>query len=360
VKEVKEQYENYEPTRAARLIQEFVLENLSNWYVRLNRKRYWGGEFDTDKLAAYQTLYTCLETTARLAAPVAPFYMEKLFRDLNGVTGRFDEPSVHLAAFPSHDASLIDRDLEERMTIAQTITSMVLGLRRKVNIKVRQPLNKIMVPVLNSQFRDKLVRVKDLILNEVNIKAIEYIDESEGVLVKKIKPDFKALGPKYGKQMKQIAAAVGKMNQHDISTIEKEGKIDLQIEGETIALGLDDVEIASEDIPGWLVATEGAITVALDITITEELRFEGIARELVNRIQNIRKESDFDVTDKVRIVMEKHDALTGVLERYGEYIGAQTLAESINFTDKLENNDSRKIEIDEKIKLKISVAKSER
>jgi isoleucyl-tRNA synthetase len=246
------------------------------------------------------------------------------------------------------------------MNIAQTITSMVLGLRRKVNIKVRQPLNKIMVPLLNNQFREKLERVKDLILNELNIKAIEYIDESEGVLVKKIKPDFKSLGPKYGKQMKQVAAAVGKMNQHDISTIEKEGKIDLQIDGETITLGLDDVEIASEDIPGWLVATEGAVTVALDITITEELRFEGIARELVNRIQNIRKESDFDVTDKVRIVMEQHDALTGVVERFGDYIGTQTLAESIAFTDKLDNNGSRKIEIDEKIKLKISVEKSER
>ena len=257
VKEVKEQYENYEPTRAARLIQEFVLENLSNWYVRLNRKRYWGGEFDTDKLAAYQTLYMCLETTARLAAPVAPFYMEKLFRDLNGVTGRFDEPSVHLAEFPSYDPSLIDSDLEERMNIAQTITSMVLGLRRKVNIKVRQPLNKIMVPVLNGQFRDKVDRVSDLILNELNIKSIEYIDETEGVLVKKIKPNFKTLGPKYGKQMKQVAAAVGRMDQHDINTMEKEGKIDLQIEDQTITLGMEDVEIASEDIPGWLVATEG-------------------------------------------------------------------------------------------------------
>ncbi len=360
MKEVKEQYENYEPTRAARLIQEFVLENLSNWYVRLNRKRYWGGEFDTDKLAAYQTLYMCLETTARLAAPVAPFYMEKLFRDLNGVTGRFDEPSVHLAEFPSYDPSLIDRDLEERMNIAQTITSMVLGLRRKVNIKVRQPLNKIMVPVLNGQFRDKVDRVSDLILNELNIKSIEYLDETAGVLVKKIKPNFKALGPKYGKQMKQVAAAVGRMDQHDINTMEKERKFDLQIEGQTITLGMEDVEIASEDIPGWLVATEGAITVALDITITDELRSEGIARELVNRIQNIRKESNFDVTDKVNIVIEHHDSFTDVVDRFGDYISTQTLAESIDFTDQLDNNDSRKIEIDDKIILKIRVAKSER
>jgi isoleucyl-tRNA synthetase len=360
VKEVKEHYENYEPTRAARLIQDFILENLSNWYVRLNRKRYWGGDFDTDKLAAYQTLFICLETTARLAAPIAPFYMEKLFRDLNSVTGRFDEPSVHLVEFPSHDEALIDRNLEERMNIAQSITSMVLGLRRKVNIKVRQPLNKIMVPVLNKQFRNKLERVKDLILNEVNVKSIEYIDENAGVLVKKIKPDFKVLGPKYGKQMKDIAAAIGRMSQQDINKMEKEGEIELDTGQGTITLGPDDVEIISEDIPGWLVATEGALTVALDITVTEELRFEGIARELVNRIQNIRKESNFEVTDKVNILLEQHHALTGVIERFGDYIGAQTLAENIAFTDQLDNNDSRKIEIDEKIKLKIRVAKTER
>jgi isoleucyl-tRNA synthetase len=358
VKEVQEQYENYEPTRAARLIQEFVLENLSNWYVRLNRKRYWGGEFDTDKLAAYQTLYVCLETVARLAAPVAPFYMEKLFRDLNNVTGRFDEASVHLVEFPSYDASLIDKDLEERMAVAQTITSMVLGLRRKVNIKVRQPLNNIMIPVLDTKFRDKLDKVKDLILNEVNVKTIDYLYDTEGVLVKKIKPDFKALGPKYGKLMKHIAAAVGNMNQKDISTIEKEGAVTLSVEGETITLALEDVEISSEDIPGWLVATENAITVALDITITEALRFEGIARELVNRIQNIRKESDFDVTDKVRVLIEHNRLLAETVEKHGQYISTQTLAESIDFTDKIQNGDARKIELEDDLVLRISVTKT--
>lgn len=358
VKEVQEQYENYEPTRAARLIQDFVLENLSNWYVRLNRKRYWGGEFDTDKLAAYQTLYTCLETVARLAAPVAPFYMEKLFRDLNEVTGRYAESSVHLVEFPSFDEALIDKALEERMSIAQTITSMVLGLRRKVNIKVRQPLNNIMIPVLDTSFRDKLDGVKDLILNEVNVKSIDYLYDTEGVLVKKIKPDFKALGPKYGKLMKHIAAAVAKMSQKDIATIEKEGAIDLHVENETITLSLDDVEITSEDIPGWLVATENAITVALDITITEELRFEGIARELVNRIQNIRKESDFDVTDKVNVLIEKNKLIAETIEKHGNYISAQTLAESIDLTDKMQDVNARKIELDEEIVLHISVTKS--
>ncbi len=358
VKEVEEQYENYEPTKAARLIQEFVLENLSNWYVRLNRKRYWGGDFDKDKLAAYQTLYACLETVARLAAPVAPFYMEKLFRDLNTVTGHYSEPSVHLVRFPSYDPKLVDRTLEERMGIAQNITSMVLGLRRKVNIKVRQPLNKIMVPVLNTSFRHKLDKVKELILNEVNVKSIEYLDETEGVLVKKIKPDFKVLGPKYGKQMKDVVSAVGKMNQHDISTIEREGAIDLQLAGEKISLSITDVEISSEDIPGWLVASEGAITVALDITITEELRFEGIARELVNRIQNIRKESNFDVTDKINILIEKHSALNETIARFGAYISSQTLAESIGFTDKINNDGHRRIELDDEISLNIKVSKT--
>ena len=358
VKEVQEQYENYEPTRAARLIQEFVLENLSNWYVRLNRKRYWGGEFDTDKLAAYQTLYTCLETVARLAAPVAPFYMEKLFRDLNDITGRFEEASVHLVAFPGYDAALIDKALEERMSIAQTITSMVLGLRRKVNIKVRQPLNNIMIPVLDTKFRDKLDGVKDLILNEVNVKSIDYLYDTEGVLVKKIKPDFKTLGPKYGKLMKHIAAAVGNMSQKDISTVEKEGEIEISIEGDAITLTSDDVEITSEDIPGWLVATENAITVALDITITEDLRFEGIARELVNRIQNIRKESEFDVTDQVHVQIENNELIAEAIEKHGNYISAQTLAESIDLTDKIENGNARKIELDDEIILRISVTKS--
>ncbi len=357
VKEVKEQYENYEPTRAARLIQDFVLENLSNWYVRLNRKRYWGGEYDKDKLSAYQTLYTCLETVAQLAAPVAPFYMEKLFRDLNSVTGRHDEPSVHLVYFPDYDEKLIDKKLEERMEIAQTVTSMVLGLRRKVNIKVRQPLNKIMIPVLNSDFEKSLDQVKDLILNEVNVKTMEYLKETEGVLVKRIKPDFKILGPKYGKMMKQVAAAVAGMDQKQIAAMEADGEIVLKAGDEVITLSLEDVEISSEDIPGWLVANEGSITVALDITISEELRYEGIARELVNRIQNIRKESDFEVTDKVNVVIEKHESLVDAVDKFGGYISAQTLADSISLSENLDKKESRKIELDDEIFVLIKVEK---
>jgi isoleucyl-tRNA synthetase len=357
VKEVQTQYDNYEPTRAARLIQEFVLENLSNWYVRLNRKRYWGGEFDTDKLAAFQTLYTCLETVARLASPIAPFYMEKLFRDLNEVSKKHEESSVHLVEFPSYNKDLIDKNLEDRMGIAQTITSMVLGLRRKVNIKVRQPLNKIMIPVLNKQFKDKLEKVKDLILNEVNVKSIDYLTETEGVLVKKIKPDFKALGPKYGKLMKGVAAAVNKMDQHDIALIERSGKIELNAGGEQVFISLEDVEITSEDIHGWLVSNEGAITVALDITITEELRFEGIARELVNRIQNIRKDKDFAVTDKVRIAIEKNNVLNETIDKFGHYIKTQTLAESIVFAENVKQDGGRKIELDEDLHIHINVDK---
>jgi isoleucyl-tRNA synthetase len=357
VKEVAGHYDNYEPTKAARLIQDFVLENLSNWYVRLNRKRFWGGAFDTDKLAAYQTLYACLETVARLAAPVAPFYMEKLFRDLNAVSKKHEEPSVHIVAFPPFDQSLIDQDLERKMEIAQTVTSMVLGLRRKVNIKVRQPLNKIMIPILNKGFEKKLDAVKDLIINEVNIKEIEYLHETEGILVKKIKPDFKVLGPRYGKRMKGISAAINQLDQHQIADFEASGTFTIQVEGEEIALSLHDVEITSEDIPGWLVATEENITVALDVTITPELRYEGIARELVNRIQNIRKESAFDVTDKVRIEIEKHDAVTDAVEKFGKYIGNQTLAEEILVREQLENGNSRKIDIDDDITVKISVSR---
>lgn len=357
VRKVTRQYDKYEPTRAARLIQEFVLEYLSNWYVRLNRKRFWGGEFDTDKLAAYQTLYTCLETVAQLAAPISPFYMEKLFRDLNSVSGKYEETSVHLVDFPKYSKGLIDKELEERMEIAKKTTSMILGLRRKVNIKVRQPLNKIMVPVLEKGLEKKLDAVKSLVLNEVNVKEIEYIFETEGVLVKKIKPNFKTLGPKYGKYMKQIAAAVGQMNQKDISKFEKKESYKIKLENEEIVLGLEDVEIASEDIPGWLVTNEGNLTVALDITITPELRSEGIARELVNRIQNIRKEKDFDVTDKVDVVIEKHEAIADALEKFGGYISAQTLAETVTIEDKLVNNGSKKIDIDDEIQVNIRVTK---
>ncbi len=357
IKDVEEQYENYEPTRAARLIQDFVTENLSNWYVRLNRKRYWGGEFDTDKRAAYQTLYTCLETVALLAAPVAPFYMDKLFIDLNSVTGRFKAESVHLSDFPSADITLIDAALEARMDVAQKLSSMILGLRRKVNIKVRQPLNKMMLPVLDPALREQVEAVKTLVLNEVNVKDIEYITDTAGILVKKIKPNFKTLGPRFGKQMKEVSGAINALSQEDITAFEKAGSFAIRVAGESVLLDLEDVEIISEDIPGWLVANEGSLTVALDIHITEELRQEGVARELINRIQNIRKESGFDVTDKIEVLIERHELINDAVESHGNYIGSQTLANSILLKDTLENQVSKRIDIDEDVFINIRVTR---
>jgi len=357
IKNVNSEYENYEPTRAARMIQEFVIENLSNWYVRLNRKRYWGGEFDTDKLAAYQTLYSCLETIASLAAPVAPFYMDKLFIDLNSVTGRHKDESVHLGKFPEYNGKLIDLELEKRMDNAQKISSMILGLRRKVNIKVRQPLNKIMLPVADAGFREQVESVKSLILNEVNVKEIDYITDTAGILVKRIKPNFKTLGPRFGKLMKEVSNAINNMDQEQIAAFEKEQSFQIVAGGERVQLGLGDVEIISEDIPGWLVANDGPITVALDINITEELRQEGVARELINRIQNIRKESGFDVTDKIDVVIEKHDLINSAIETHRNYIGSQTLAENITLTEKIKNNESKRIDIDEDIYINIQVTR---
>jgi isoleucyl-tRNA synthetase len=357
IKEVKSEYENYEPTRAARLIQDFVTENLSNWYVRLNRKRYWGGEFDTDKRAAYQTLYTCLETITMLAAPVAPFYMDKLFRDLNSVTGRHDSESVHLSYFPEHQEELIDTALEKRMDVAQKLSSMVLGLRRKVNIKVRQPLNKMMLPVFDPSFREQVEAVKMLVLNEVNVKEIEYITDTSGILVKRIKPNFKTLGPRFGKLMKKISGVINELDQEQIAAFEQSQTFETELDGETVQLNLEDVEIISEDIPGWLVANEGTITVALDINITEELRQEGVARELINRIQNIRKESGFDVTDKIEVLIEKHELISSAVETHGKYIGSQTLAKKVSLTDKIENNGSKRIDIDEDTYINIRVSR---
>ncbi len=357
VKEVREDYENYEPTRAGRAIQDFVIDNLSNWYVRLNRKRYWGGEWNDEKVAAYQTLYSCLETVSLLMAPIAPFYAEQLYTNLNGVTGKNTASSVHLARFPEHNATLIDKALEERMDIAQKVSSMVLGLRRKVNIRVRQPLNKIMVPALDDGFIEKFEAVKPLILTEVNVKEVEYITGSEGILVKKIKPNYKILGPRYGKMMKQLSAAILQMTQHEIADFEKNGSVTLTVDGELVALALNDVEIISEDIPGWLVSNEGLLTVALDIHVTPELREEGIARELINRIQNIRKDSGFDVTDKIIIEIQKHDAINLAVEHFREYIGSQTLSQSISLVDKLPAESSKTIEIDDDILTMINVEK---
>jgi isoleucyl-tRNA synthetase len=357
IQDVKLQYENYEPTRAARLIQDFVIENLSNWYVRLNRKRYWGGAFDNDKRAAYQTLYTCLETVSMLAAPVAPFYMDRLFNDLNRITGRYKEDSVHLTHFPECNCDAIDESLERRMDVAQKLSSMVLALRRKVNIKVRQPLNKMMIPVSDPGFRNQVEEVKALVLNEVNVKEIEFIHDTAGILVKRIKPNYKSLGPRFGKLMKELSTAIDAMEQEEILDFEKNGTHQVRLNGEIVTLTLEDVEIVSEDIPGWLVANEGAITVALDVNITEALRQEGVARELINRIQNIRKESGFDVTDRIHVIMEKHEVINDAVVTHTKYIGSQTLADNIELTDKLDNNHSKRIDIDEDVYINIRVTR---
>jgi len=356
VKEVGKCYSDYDLTRAGRAIQDFVTENLSNWYVRLNRKRYWGGEFDGDKIAAYQTLYACLETVSRLAAPIAPFYMDQLFRDLNMTTGRHNEESVHLAIFPEHDENLIDKDLEERMDIAQKISSMILGLRRKVSIKVRQPLARIMIPVPDKSFTDKFEAVKDLVLAEVNVKTVEYIDDTAAILVKKIKPNFKTLGPRYGKLMKDISNAISEFSQKEILSFEADGSHSLTLNGQEIILTSEDVEIISEDIPGWQVANDGKLTVALDITVTDEIRYEGIAREFVNRIQNIRKENGYNVTDKITVQIEDLEFVREAIKKYASYIGSQTLATSVTLVKTFDRKNVREIDIDDNI-LKISVGK---
>lgn len=328
VKEVDSDYTGYEPTRAGRAISDFVNDNLSNWYVRLNRKRFWGGEMDDNKLAAYQTLYTCLVTITQLMAPIAPFYSDKMYKDLTAMTGD-GALSVHLSDFPSSDEACIDKELEERMRIAQDITSMVLALRRKVNIKVRQPLSMLMIPVVDEQQKQHIEAMKSLILTEVNVKDLKFVDNAAGILVKRVKPDFKKLGPRYGKIMKQLANAITGMSQEDIATYEREGSYTFEIEGTKAVIGADDAEVLSEDIPGWLVANEGRLTVALDITLTDELQKEGYARELVNRIQNIRKSSEFEITDKIRITIAHDTVIDEVVKEYGEYISRQTLADSI-------------------------------
>ena len=333
VKDVDGYYDAYEPTRAGRAISEFVNDNLSNWYVRLNRRRFWGGGMTTDKLSAYQTLYTCLETVAKLMSPIAPFYGDQLFSDLIAVTGRETVESVHLSDFPKYDEALIDKDLEERMKMAQDVSSMVLALRRKVNIKVRQPLQTIMVPVTDAHQQESIEAVKNLILNEVNVKELKFVDNAAGILVKRIKPDFKKLGPRYGKIMKSLAAAIQGMSQEDILAFEAAGTFTLNVEGQEATVELADVEIISEDIPGWLVANEGRLTVALDITVTENLRKEGLARELVNRIQNLRKSNGYDITDKINVTVLSSDEMDDAIKEFNEYIANQVLAVSVEITE---------------------------
>ena len=335
IKDVDACYADYEPTKAGRLITDFVNDNLSNWYVRLNRKRFWGSAMSTDKLSAYQTLYTCLETVAKLMAPIAPFYADRLYTDLIAVTGRDSVVSVHLAQFPVFNEALIDNELEIRMQMAQDVTSMVLALRRKVNIKVRQPLQCIMVPVVDEAQKQHIEAVKDLIMNEVNVKEIRFVDGAAGVLVKKVKCDFKKLGPKFGKQMKAVAAAVAEMSQEAIAVLEKNGNYTFDLAGTPATIETTDVDIFSEDIPGWLVANEGRLTVALEVTVTEELRREGIARELVNRIQNIRKSSGFEITDKITITLSKNSQTDDAVTEYNGYICNQVLANSLQLVDEV-------------------------
>ena len=355
VKDVDGFYDTYEPTRAGRAISDFVNDNLSNWYVRLNRRRFWGGGMTTDKLSAYQTLYICLETVAKLMAPIAPFYADQLFTDLIAVTGRDKSESVHLADFPVCNEAWVDKDLEERMQLAQSISSMVLALRRKVNIKVRQPLQAIMVPVADAHQQAAIELVKNLILNEVNVKELTFVDNAAGILVKRIKPDFKKLGPRYGKVMKQLAAAIQAMTQENIQQFEATGSFAFDIDGQQAVVELADVEVISEDIPGWLVANEGRLTVALDITVTEELRLEGLARELVNRIQNIRKSSGFDITDKITIAVLSSEDMDPAIRAYRSYIAGQVLAESIEIADVV--SDGTELDFEE-FKLTVKVEKA--
>lgn len=336
IKNVDEAYADYEATRASRMISDFVQENLSNWYVRLCRRRFWKGDYGQDKISAYQTLYTCLVTVAKLSAPVAPFFMDRLYKDLDAVTHKEGIESVHLAEFPVYDPAMVNEKLERKMQLAQKISSLVLSIRQKEKIKVRQPLQKIMIPVLDKEQKSDIEAVSNLIKSEVNVKEIELLDDASGILVKQIKPNFKVLGPKFGKDMKAIAAEVAKMGQEDIQKMEQEGELTLQLENKSVNLQLTDVEISSQDIEGWLVASSGPLTVALDVTIDENLRKEGIARELVNRIQNIRKESGFEVTDKIDIKILKDGFVENAISSNEEYIKTETLTAELNFEENLD------------------------
>ena len=357
IKNVTEQYDNFEPTKAGRMIQDFVIDNLSNWYVRLSRKRFWKGEKNTDKISAYQTLYTCLETVSMLMAPIAPFFADQLFCDLNKVTKRFNVSSVHLATFPKADESQIDTTLETRMELAQNISSMILALRRKVAIKVRQPLQKIIIPILNDEFEQNIKAVENIIKAEVNIKEIDLLKDASQVLVKTIKPNFKALGPKCGKSMKEVAAQITAFSNEEIYEFEQTGSKTIVVNGQTIDLTLDDVTIISKDIPGWEVANEGHLTVALDTTLTEELKFEGIAREFVNRIQNLRKDSGFDVTDKIILTIQKHDAINQAIEKHKSYIASETLCNDIQLVDSINGDDKKLVDIDADIQTYMTIQK---
>ena len=350
-------FNELEPTKAGRAIQYFVNDELSNWYVRLCRRRFWKGDYSQDKIAAYQTLYKCLEVVAQLSASIAPFYMDQLYSDLVAVSGKGDTTSVHLSDFPVSNASAIDTDLEERMAIAQKVSSMVLSLRKKESLKVRQPLQKIMVPILDDKFKRQLQDVEDLILSETNVKELEYLEDTAGVLVKSIKPNFKTLGPKYGKIMKQIAAVVNQFGADEIAELEANGSKKITIEEQAVVLELTDVEISTEDIPGWLVQSEGLMTVALDITLSQELKEEGVAREFVNRIQNLRKESGLEVTDKIHLEILKHNEINEAINKNKNYICSETLAGKLDLVDEINQNGGIAIELEDNVSTVISIQK---
>lgn len=347
IKEVDAAYEAYEPTKASRAIMDFVTDEVSNWYVRLNRKRFWKGEYNEDKKAAYQTLYTCLITIAKLGAPVAPFYMEKLYQDLNAVSGLDNKESIHLTDFPAADDNCINLELEAQMTLAQTISSLTHSLRKKEKLKVRQPLSRIMIPVLDKTTRHNVEHVQELIKTEVNVKAVEFLDDDSGILVKSVKPNFRSIGQKFGPKVKAISAAVNGWGKEEIAAIESSGSYELNLDGEAVSLSLEDVEISSQDIPGWSVASEGKTTVALDITLTDELLMEGLARDLVNRVQNMRKDMGLEVQDKIDITIQKSDDFVDqAVEANREYICTETQALSLELTDSLST--PQQVEIDER------------
>ncbi len=337
IQKVDEYYAEYEPTKAARAISDFTQDYVSNWFVRLSRRRFWKGDYQQDKISAYQTLYTCMVTIAKLGAPIAPFFMDKLYLDLNSVTKKEAFESVHLAKFPEFDTSYIDKSLERKMEAAQTISSLVLSLRAKEKIKVRQPLQKIMIPINSESQKQEILAVADLIKSEVNVKEIEVLEDASGILVKQIKPNFKVLGPRFGKDMKAVAQTVNNFSADDINNIEQNGILDVEINGKSITLEKSDVEITSQDIEGWLVASSGALTVALDVTLTDDLRKEGIARELVNRIQNLRKDSGFELTDRIAVQFQKDEQIINAINKNLDYIKAETLTDELEILDSLDN-----------------------
>jgi isoleucyl-tRNA synthetase len=356
IEEVDNDYQNYEPTKAGRAIAEFVDAHLSNWYVRLSRRRFWKSDVTSDKTSAYQTLYTCLNVLAKISSPIAPFFAERLYQDLNAATGREAAESVHLTDFPKANPALIDKDLEERMEMAQLASSMVLSLRKKANIRVRQPLSKIMIPVNSEKELEQFKKIEQLILSEVNVKEIEYLTADKNILVKKVKPNLRNLGRRYGKMIKQITQFFAEIEQETIRTFESVGYLDITLDGQDLHLELDDAIITTEDIPGWAVTTQDDSTVALDITITPELAEEGLAREIVNRIQNMRKDGDFEVTDHIILTIEKNDSINNVVEKYKEYICSETLA-TLNMVDNIGEN-IEELELIDNISVKIKINKN--